>query len=715
MHKAIAKMPKRPPNQTRTARIKNVSGARGGVSTSRGLNYQIYLAILHTLELISRALCAPHKNWQVRIEPRTVSPNELATWDLGFDPEDLLIEAKLQPRRPDIEEWLGRVAIDGERSLSQSFHLIYHKGAGPHLELLGKLIRLAKEAKGDSGLFHSLLRAEEVNSDDRFLAILGARACDLLSRMKLEQVPEYLLEQDINLRARVLAGEVGGKRLRDYLFDRFYNAAPHRNTILVRDLIHEARGLGVQFQPPPDVDTNDLSELARSALIILQACKAGIPTEVVAAALDCSADKVKSELQELHRSNVVMLDEELWSMKPLETPISSTGSAATLAKALSSVLSFIHENEVNAYLSTQIRNAIHLLKECTLSYPKLVANAFVTLDKPLKRLGNKRQVWYVANLSIQAVKAVHARDRDRDLVDAEARALICGTSWAFQRLHKLENARVDAHRSLELARDAGLDRTLAYCLKCLGRLCRMEAEGMSAGEVKGAKLSESISLLKEAIDKFSALEQFGPAHPEVGDCYSLLSRTYLELNQISEAQDEMRKAYRLITDEGSKDYMDLVILNGDLDAAIGDRVAAHSNYNRALEATASTDPEISEMRARAFYKRGANRLAQGQITLAKKDYENAAQIWTALEDYESAAGAAWEEIRLTTPLPEPILELLNRERATVRVETLREHIASLNRTAKKSSVARRSAPPLEYWIQKIREAKARLTSRNSEL
>lgn len=697
------------------ANVKSMSGAKGGASNNHGISYQIKLAITRTLDFISRALCAPHRVWEVRIEPRIATADKLTSWDLGFYPDDLWIEAKLKPTLVDLQEWVGRVVIGGGVSSSREFHLIYDKGAGSHLAMLLTLIRIAKEAKGNSDRFYELAKGEGVSEHDDFLVQLGPHASELLNRMVLEQVPEYLLDQEITLRARLLAGEVGGRLLRDYLFTKFQQAGADRLSFSVVDLISEARGLSIPFQPPPEVDTKDISSLARSSLIILQVCSAGIPTEVIASALDCSEPDVRSALEELRRANVVALDDDLWSMKPLPSPITSRDSLTVLAKALSSLLLYIGREEAQRNIRRHVKNVIDLAKECTASQPKLVASAFVPVDKQLKRLGNKRQVWYVANLSIQAARIVPIRDRDAGVIDAEARALICGTSWAFQRLHKLDKARVDANQSLELARNAGLDRTLAFCLKCLGRLCRMEAEAMPPGEERTAKLEESVALLREAIAKFSSLIGIGSAHPEVGDCYSLLGRTFLVQRQLRDAGNVIREAYRLITDETSKDYIDLLILNGDYDAANGEPRSANSLYDRAIEISMSPDPEVSEMRARALLQRGSNQEAQGNKPGAERDYVAAAEIWNSLEDYESAAIASWKNLCLTAPLSEPTLKTLNQERVIVRVETLTIHLSRLKQTTGKTTVARRSEPPQEYWKQTIIEAKARLALRIREL
>ncbi len=689
-------------NSKKAKKIKAVSGAMGGPSTGRGMNYQIDFAIRQTLDYISRALCAPHKCWEVRIEPRVPSSDEPTSWDLGFEPDDLLFEVKLKPTRSDIDEWVKRVTVGGKSSSGTEFHLVYSKGAGVHLETLDRLIRIAREASGNLEVFASLTKAEGLREEDRFLSTLGNEPHLLLSRMKVEQAPEYLLEHDIEFRARQLAGEEGGKRLREFLFRKFHKAVPHRTKFAIGDLIEKAREQGIQFAPPPEVNPADLSLLARSALIILQACSAGIPTRVIAMALDSSEENIMSELEDLQKSHVVTLYQGLWSVKPLPSQLTSPDNTI-LSKALLSLLAFIDEDD-DANMPTHVRNVIDLAQVCTSSDPILVASVFTRLDKRLKRIGNKRLVWFVAHLSIQAARMA---SRTREVIEFEARALICGTSWAFQRLHRLEKARVDAHLSQDLARNTRLDRTLAFCLKCLGRLCRMEAEALEPGELRESKLRESVALLQEAIDKFSTLAEFGPSHPEVGDCYSLLGRTYLELRQLSRAGDAIRKAYELITDQSSKDYIDLVILSGDFDVAKGDREAATRSYNKALEISVGPDPELSEMRARALLQRGTNEETQGHRTRAAADYQSAERIWRALEDHEHAARAAWKRICLHDNLSTVSLDLLKREPLRIRVEAVNIHNARLQKMGNRRS-ARRNEPPEGYWVQVINQARERV-------
>jgi hypothetical protein len=113
-------------------------------------------------------------------------------------------------------------------------------------------------------------------------------------------------------------------------------------------------------------------------------------------------------------------------------------------------------------------------------------------------------------------------------------------------------------------------------------------------------LQISIRHLESAIERFSRSPEFGPEHPEVGDCYSLLGRTYLVSGARSDARRAVRKASTLIPPSGAKDYLDLRILEGELLEA-DDRVAALSGKRVARRSEPS--PEywgqlIKEARAR---------------------------------------------------------------------------------------------------------------------
>src|SRR5687768_290156 len=103
---------------------RGVPGASGGPGTGRGLNYQTRYAVMKSLDLISRSLVVPHKNWAIRIEPRAGSDSSATSWDVGFDPARELIEAKSNPTRPDVLDWLDRIAVAAADG-SVKFTLVY--------------------------------------------------------------------------------------------------------------------------------------------------------------------------------------------------------------------------------------------------------------------------------------------------------------------------------------------------------------------------------------------------------------------------------------------------------------------------------------------------------------------------------------------------------------------------------------------------------------
>ena len=97
------------------------------------------------------------------------------------------------------------------------------------------------------------------------------------------------------------------------------------------------------------------------------------------------------------------------------------------------------------------------------------------------------------------------------------------------------------------------NRNTAFCNKCLGRLKRMESEAAPDAHRQAALLRDSVRLLREAIDGFTKLE----LEAEVGDCYSLLARTYLVAGDRQAARDAIREADERLVDSTSKDYLDL--------------------------------------------------------------------------------------------------------------------------------------------------------------
>jgi len=161
-----------------------------------------------------------------------------------------------------------------------------------------------------------------------------------------------------------------------------------------------------------------------------------------------------------------------------------------------------------------------LAEACAGPRPGVTATVFRALDKFLKDIGDKHLVLKIAELSIRAAREV--APRTREVAEGEAHALICGRSWVYQRINRLADARVAAEESLQCGKDINWERNTAYCMKCLGRLLRLEAEQTPAGPTRKQLLEESARHIRDAIARFSGMPEFGSDHPEVGDCYSLL-------------------------------------------------------------------------------------------------------------------------------------------------------------------------------------------------
>src|SRR5262249_36099927 len=161
-----------------------------------------------------------------------------------------------------------------------------------------------------------------------------------------------------------------------------------------------------------------------------------------------------------------------------------------LACALSALLEYIHDHKNDPAWHGQLSNVLVLSRRCILSHPGAVQDAFRTVEKPLKRRGDKHLVLEFAELAVEDARRSGRTDTD---VRAEAHALICGRSWVYQRIDRLDEARVHARKSLDLGEQIRWDRNTAYCKKCIGRLLRMEAERLDKGAERDGLLTESMA------------------------------------------------------------------------------------------------------------------------------------------------------------------------------------------------------------------------------
>jgi tetratricopeptide (TPR) repeat protein len=680
------------------------SGAVGGPGTGAGLNFQVDFAVLQCLEKISQALVNPLDQSEISMEPRLVSGKSVTCWDVRTIPPDTATEAKLRPKRDEILEWLDRVESGAKQSGGRHFQLFYGRGAGPLLSAVERLCRIAREAGGDRDKFNGLVQLERTADVEVVLDRLKTEPHSSLLRVHVVPIDPAALERDIQFDLRHLVREPDRRRLYDLLNAKFHRGIEHRVTYKVCDLIGEAEKDGIAFFPPATFQLSDLDSLVSGAVFVLQNCELGLPADVLAGGLGCTAESVNRSLAQYTANRVVTEENGLWAIPRPRTRLFQPNGSQLLGRTLLQLFEFIRSNKQTPEGWMQVPNAIALAKVCQTDHPELASCLFWKLDKLLKRRGNKRLVLEVANLSIAAA---HSGPRTETQARAEAVALVCGRSWVYQRINRLPEARAEGEKSLQLGREIGWDRNTAYCLKCLGRLLRMEAAGIREDKAKREQLiAASIEHLRQAIDLFPRVSELSEADrtSEVGDCFSLLGRTYLSAGDRAKANEAARQAIARITDQTSKDYADLQILLGDLASAGNDKAAAESYYDTAVRVAGTSDAERSEIAARAWFQKG-------KVMRQQACFQKAAEIWERLEEDENSDRAKWESMVIGGDVPSSAIAILEEESPSVRVEMLRLHQARLELLSGPSR-GRRSEPDKNYWRSLIPDARRNVAVRH---
>ena len=355
------------------------------------------------------------------------------------------------------------------------------------------------------------------------------------------------------------------------------------------------------------------------------------------------------------------------------------------------MLNFIESRSATKVGLEQCRNALSLFLLLEVSIRRQIAERmFDVLDKPVKSLGDKPLVVQVAEACIEAVSH-HSRSRPE--AECEARARICGLSWAYQRLGMLDRAADEAHKSLKLAQFLNSKINLAFCKKCTGRLARLRAEATEGDRnARTRYFQQSVDALKEAAAAFSEHENFGPDHAEVGDCFSLLGRTSLAKGDVAAAEKYVELAADRLTERSSKDYLDLQILRGEVAVERGDYAASHAFFREVLETQQNGDYQRSEIVARAFVERARLLVRLGETERAAADYERAATIWNQFGEWESAGKAQWEAFAAKPQFPRTIRRILEEEPSfAVRAAAIRRYVEGAGGSRSKV-LSRRNRP-----------------------
>jgi tetratricopeptide (TPR) repeat protein len=573
-----------------------------------------------------------------------------------------------------------------------------------------QFVRIAKEAQAEPDRFNMLLDLEEGECRDEILSKLGPEPLRALNQMQIVNFPEIVLEEDIAFRARCLAGEEGGKRLQETLFRKIAMTGPNRARLNIFDLINELKQAGIELQSPPAIQPTDLGAVTLSAMFTLQHCPAGVPLEVLANAQGTTPSELEAHLRPLLMNRLMVLDNGICSLAPLPTSLKVSNPGDVLSATLRSLLAFINLTGRTEASRRQIPNVVAISHACATRRPDVVARVFMQLDKHLKDLGDKHLVLDLASLSVSSAR--RATPKTREEAEGEAQALVCGISWVYQRTGRLREAQTFAEKSLRIGEEIGWERNTAYCMKCIGRLHRLQAEAQSDEALKTHDIEQSCRRLREAIDHFSRASEFGPNDPEVGDCWSLLGRTYLLAGKIADAEDAVRRAYDLVLQGDNKDYIDLLILDGDLQQEKGRFEIAEDFYRDALSRSTDISPEISEIRARAYFRRGRNNVSLRKYDLARRYFASAKAIWQRLEEELAAAEAEWNEMLASRDLSTGLQQQLVSEPFPVRVKAVHLHNQRLG--AARVAGPRRAEPPAGYWKSIIEQAREAATIERKE-
>jgi tetratricopeptide (TPR) repeat protein len=250
----------------------------------------------------------------------------------------------------------------------------------------------------------------------------------------------------------------------------------------------------------------------------------------------------------------------------------------------------------------------------------------------------------------------------------------------------------------------GWDRNSAFCQKCRGRLRRIEAERTAHKTKRQARLDESVELLKDAVKLFcDNKKEFGPGHPEVGDCYSLLGRTFLAADDLGKAERAAQRAVDLITDQNSKDFLDLQILLGDIEVRKLKFKDAMKHYDSAIHLAGEDSAERSEICARAWLHKALclYRLRDNEW---KNSHDRAEAIWQLLDEDYMAAHAQWTRLKLEDRVPEKRVRRLDAESPLVAVRFIHQWEAKRKSAAKLGAVAARDDIPDKMFKELLAQA-----------
>ena len=688
---------------------KPVSHDAGGPSASRGPAYQTYFAIYQTLELIVRHFAAPHKALAIRIEPRVVhrESGSVTAWDVWIEADAIAWEAKLNVTRRDVIEWLQRIENTGEPKAPTKFGLVYGQTITPLLAALERFHRVAVECEGDDQKFDIL--AIDTERLSVISSALGPGFRDHLRQMVFLPVPEPVLRKIVEDRAMYLAG-ADSNRLVAFLFKTFSEGAAQRQQYKIADLCERIQNDGINMSPPARFVLADVPVKPREAIMALAVCQSGLPRQALAAMLGLEPSAMETELRPFILHGLIVEEGDILRAAA-SYPEQEAPSPHLAAVWLDPLLTWLMDNETLGSSASVARGALSLAKRALQHRPGLSLKFFQATEHAVKNLGDKHLLLEISELCIHSANDPSPLDRDLKAM-AKAQAMLCGHSWVWQRTGRRSEARMMAEKSEQLGEDIGWRRNTAFAKKCVARIDRVEAEHSGNGAQRDTLLSASATKLHAAIGIFSQLSDFGPNSRQVGDCHSLLARTQLVAGDLDGATESLRDAHNILLPAATKEYFDLLILTGDIEIAKDHPEAAEDHYTKVIGEHVSGNREISEICARAHFKRGQLRAKRAKKVSAADDFDRAAETWHSLDEPALAADAEWARLQLDSRLDHAVLRsFLTVEPVLIRVAAVREYQARLQSM---KVVARRAIPTKSQVEQLAKDARKRMAEEHPE-
>ena len=676
--------------------VRIASAGSGGPGTFRGCDYQIEYAVVRSFYIIWQYLYEPLRSFSITIEPRVVHPEAVTRWDIQTESPLIFHEAKAKLSKNDFLEFLRRAGETND--LSANIQLVYGRCSTPLLAAAIRLNGIAIECGSDHSKFDELVEREGIPGADLILKELGPTYRERLPLLMFEGISETALQRELEMRSRDLFPEQPGQLI-DFLFKLFSEGAKSRRQYGAGELVHLIEQSGIKLSRPALVELTGVAKPAVSALALLQEVPSGLPEEVVVATVETETAELREMLSGL---DLLSMEEGMWRIRPLSFQVSVQNRADLLCRGFEKLLDFMAQNQTDRRAEEQLRNSVRLARECLRNHPGLALPLFQATEHIVKNLGDKHLLLEISDLCIDAGHRTDGGDRER-CAQARAQATLCGRSWVFQRTSRLAEARLSAEMSLALGEKIGWDRNTAFAEKCIGRLDRVEAEQTGiARERKAELLQASAEKLLKAIRMFSDAGEFGSTHIQVGDCYSLLARTYLTSRKRGETEVALRKAYEIIPATSTKEYFDLLILTGDFEVTWGERSQAEVRFSEVIDHHSNQSREHSEIYARALSKRAANRAKLNRKQTALADYQRAAEAWRSLDEHEEAAKMEWACLELDGKIEKEILQMFTVEpRFLSRVGAFRLYTEKLEGS---KALARRSRPTGIQVEQYLKEA-----------